>query len=85
MSAWHTHPLGQTLIVTSGHGFVQNWGGPIREILVGVKMPAWARRAHLTGPSPRAPRILATGCVPSAITAILLVRSSVTTVPRRCT
>jgi quercetin dioxygenase-like cupin family protein len=34
-SAWHTHPLGQTLIVTSGRGFVQSWGGPIREIRPG--------------------------------------------------
>jgi quercetin dioxygenase-like cupin family protein len=34
-SAWHTHPLGQTLIVTSGRGFVQSWGGPIREIRAG--------------------------------------------------
>ena len=29
-SNWHTHPLGQTLIVTSGFGLVQSWGGPIR-------------------------------------------------------
>ena len=29
-SNWHTHPLGQTLIVTSGCGLVQSWGGPIR-------------------------------------------------------
>jgi len=31
-SAWHTHPLGQTLIVTSGCGYVQSWGGPVRVI-----------------------------------------------------
>src|SRR2546423_6637083 len=31
-SAWHTHPLGQTLIVTSGVGFVQSWGGPVQRI-----------------------------------------------------
>ena len=31
-SAWHTHPLGQTLVVTAGRGLIQNWGGPIREI-----------------------------------------------------
>src|SRR2546421_12033740 len=31
-SAWHTHPLGQTLIVTAGRGLVQSWGGPIEEI-----------------------------------------------------
>ena len=29
-TAWHTHPLGQTLIVTSGAGRVQRWGGPDR-------------------------------------------------------
>lgn len=34
-TAWHTHPLGQTLIVTAGLGRVQRWGGPIEEILPG--------------------------------------------------
>jgi quercetin dioxygenase-like cupin family protein len=34
-TAWHTHPLGQTLIVTSGLGWVQRWGGPIEEIRPG--------------------------------------------------
>lgn len=27
-TAWHTHPLGQTLVVTRGHGYVQQWGQP---------------------------------------------------------
>lgn len=31
-TAWHTHPLGQTLIVTFGRGRVQRWGGPVEEI-----------------------------------------------------
>ena len=31
-TAWHTHPLGQTLIVTAGCGWVQRKGGPIEEI-----------------------------------------------------
>lgn len=31
-TAWHSHPLGQTLIVTAGCGHVQRWGGPIEEI-----------------------------------------------------
>src|SRR5215217_1945303 len=31
-TAWHTHPLGQTLIVLSGRGLVQRWDGPIEEI-----------------------------------------------------
>ena len=34
-SAWHTHPLGQTLIVTSGLGWVQSEGGPVEEIRPG--------------------------------------------------
>ena len=34
-TAWHTHPLGQTLIVTAGCGLVQRWGGPIEPIRPG--------------------------------------------------
>lgn len=34
-TAWHTHPLGQTLIVTAGVGLVQEWGGPVQEIRPG--------------------------------------------------
>ncbi len=34
-TAWHTHPLGQTLIVTAGAGLAQRWGGPIEEIRPG--------------------------------------------------
>ena len=34
-TAWHTHPLGQTLVVTAGCGFVQSWGGPVRMIRPG--------------------------------------------------
>lgn len=34
-TAWHTHPLGQTLIVTAGHGWAQRWGGPKEEIRPG--------------------------------------------------
>jgi quercetin dioxygenase-like cupin family protein len=34
-SAWHTHPLGQTLIITSGLGWVQRDGGPIEEVRTG--------------------------------------------------
>src|SRR5216110_743567 len=34
-TAWHTHPLGQTLIVTAGFGLVQSRGGPIRKIRPG--------------------------------------------------
>jgi len=40
-TAWHTHPLGQTLIVTAGCGLVQRWGGPIETIRAGdvVRFP----------------------------------------------
>ena len=34
-TAWHTHPLGQTLIVTAGAGLAQHWGGPIEQIRPG--------------------------------------------------
>lgn len=34
-TAWHTHPLGQTLIVTAGCGWAQRWGGTIEEIRPG--------------------------------------------------
>ncbi len=34
-TAWHTHPLGQTLIVMSGCGRAQRWGGPVEEIRPG--------------------------------------------------
>ncbi|MCZ7471619.1 cupin domain-containing protein [Agrobacterium sp. O3.4] len=34
-TAWHTHPLGQTLIVVSGFGLVQREGGPVEEIRPG--------------------------------------------------
>src|SRR5215212_9030743 len=34
-TAWHTHPLGQTLIVTTGCGWAQRWDGPVEEIRPG--------------------------------------------------
>lgn len=34
-SNWHTHPKGQLLVVTKGHGLVQEWGKPVRKIKVG--------------------------------------------------
>ena len=47
-SAWHTHPLGQTLIVTAGVGWVQHWGGPAQEIRPGdtVWIPPGAKHWH---------------------------------------
>jgi quercetin dioxygenase-like cupin family protein len=34
-TAWHTHPLGQTLIITAGFGWVQRQGGPVEEVRPG--------------------------------------------------
>ncbi|MBV9689325.1 MAG: cupin domain-containing protein [Ktedonobacteraceae bacterium] len=34
-TVWHSHPLGQTLIVTAGYGWAQRWGGPIEDIRPG--------------------------------------------------
>lgn len=51
-TAWHTHPLGQTLIVTTGVGRVQRWGGPVEEIRPGdvVRIPARVRHWHGAAP-----------------------------------
>ena len=46
-SAWHTHPLGQILIVTAGVGRVQAWGGPIQVIRAGRCGADFARRKTL--------------------------------------
>ena len=47
-TAWHTHPLGQTLIVTSGCGWVQRQGGPVEEVHPGdvVWFPAGEKHWH---------------------------------------
>ena len=52
-TAWHTHPLGQTLIVTAGVGLVQHWGGPVREIRPGdvVWIPADVKHWHGAAPA----------------------------------
>ena len=52
-TAWHTHPLGQTLIVVSGVGRVQKWGGPIEEIRPGdvVWFEPNERHWHGAGPT----------------------------------
>jgi quercetin dioxygenase-like cupin family protein len=51
-SAWHTHPLGQTLVVTAGRGFVQAWGGPIREIKPGDVIWTPPGEKHWHGAAP---------------------------------
>src|SRR5579872_1439965 len=48
-SAWHSHPLGQTLIVTAGCGLVQSWGGPVRKIRPGDVMTCPPNEKHWHG------------------------------------
>ena len=51
-TAWHTHPLGQTLYVLSGTGRVQSWGGPVREIRAGDSVWIPPNEKHWHGASP---------------------------------
>jgi len=51
-TAWHTHPLGQTLHVTRGSGRVQSWGGPVREIRAGDTVWFPPGEKHWHGASP---------------------------------
>lgn len=52
-TAWHTHPLGQRLIVTSGLGWVQGEGGPVQEIRPGdvIWFPPGLRHWHGATPT----------------------------------
>jgi quercetin dioxygenase-like cupin family protein len=52
-TAWHTHPLGQTLIITSGFGWVQREGGPIEEVRPGdvVWFPPGLKHWHGATPT----------------------------------
>lgn len=52
-TAWHTHPLGQTLIVTAGCGLAQRWDGPIEEIRPGdvVWFPPGEKHWHGATPT----------------------------------
>lgn len=52
-TAWHTHPLGQTLIVTSGAGWVQREGGPIEEIRPGDVVWFAPGERHWHGAAPK--------------------------------
>ena len=51
-TAWHTHPLGQTLIVTAGCGRVQRWGGSIEEIHPGDVVQFEPGEKHWHGAAP---------------------------------
>jgi 4-carboxymuconolactone decarboxylase len=52
-TAWHSHPLGQTLVVTAGVGRIQRWGGEVQEIRVGdvVHIPPNTRHWHGAAPA----------------------------------
>jgi quercetin dioxygenase-like cupin family protein len=52
-TAWHTHPLGQHLIVMAGRGLAQRWGGPIEEIRPGdvIWFPPGEKHRHGAAPT----------------------------------
>jgi quercetin dioxygenase-like cupin family protein len=64
-SAWHTHPAGQYLIVTSGAGWTQQWGGPVTEIRAGdvVWCPPGVKHWHGASPTASMTHIALTGTV----------------------
>ena len=51
-TAWHTHPLGQDLIVTAGCGLVQSWGGPVKKIRPGDVIWCPPGEKHWHGATP---------------------------------
>jgi quercetin dioxygenase-like cupin family protein len=51
-TAWHTHPLGQTLIVMAGCGLAQRWGGPVEEIRPGDVVSFPPAEKHWHGATP---------------------------------
>ena len=52
-TAWHTHPMGQTLVVTAGVGRVQRWGDPVQQIQPGdvVWIPPGQKHWHGAAPT----------------------------------
>src|SRR5271165_5165867 len=51
-TAWHTHPLGQVLIVTAGCGRARRWGGPVEEIRPGDVLWIAPGEKHWHGAAP---------------------------------
>jgi quercetin dioxygenase-like cupin family protein len=51
-TAWHAHPLGQTLIITAGCGRVQRWDGPIEEVHPGDVVRFAPGEKHWHGAAP---------------------------------
>ena len=54
-TAWHTHPLGQNLIVTDGCARVQRWGGSVEEIRPGDVVSILPGEKHWHGAAPTTP------------------------------
>ena len=51
-TAWHSHPLGQTLLITAGCGWVQRWEGPIEEVRPGDVVSFAPGEKHWHGAAP---------------------------------
>jgi quercetin dioxygenase-like cupin family protein len=64
-SNWHTHPAGQHLIVTSGVGWTQEWGGPVVEVHEGdvIWCPPGVKHWHGATPTSAMTHIALTGTV----------------------
>nr|WP_313469905.1 cupin domain-containing protein [Stenotrophomonas geniculata] len=64
-SAWHTHPAGQRLVVTSGVGLTQEWGKPVQVIRPGdvVWCPPGVKHWHGAGPNTAMTHLAVTGTV----------------------
>lgn len=64
-SAWHTHPAGQRLVVVSGVGLTQHWGGPVQEARPGdvVICPAGVKHWHGATPTTAMSHLTVTGVV----------------------
>lgn len=64
-SAWHTHPAGQRLVVTSGVGLTQEWGKPVQEIRPGdvVWCPPGVKHWHGAAPNTAMTHLAVTGTV----------------------
>lgn len=65
-SAWHTHPMGQRLVVTSGVGLTQEWGQPAQVIRPGdvVWCPPRVKHWHGAGPTTAMTHLHVTGTTP---------------------
>lgn len=70
-SAWHTHPLGQRLVVMSGIGLTQEWGKPIRVLHPGdvVVCPPGVKHWHGAGPTTAMTHLTVTGTLPDGTNA----------------